>query len=215
MSRKAGRPSKADLAERERLKAKAAAHDRFRAEMESKIAQGRVKLIEWDDAVVRTLMGETLPDDCLVAAPPVEQFLYQKLRGVPAEKLEEAYCAALLDLLMSDVPLYHYRDGAEVAPRAVQKTCSVGRPPDCHDHEGHEAHPEGAAPRRGPRIHRLRRHDEAALGRPRIDDGGGRGADCRRARLERPRDAVAHATEGQGAASPKGGEIRGQKAPLF
>jgi hypothetical protein len=116
-----GRPSKAAVAERKRLKAEAAARDRFREDMESKIAQGRVEVIEWEDAVVRSLMGEKLPDDCLLAAPPIGQFLYRKLRDVPAEeKQEEAYCAALVDLLLSDV-LYLHSDGTEVEPHAVRK----------------------------------------------------------------------------------------------
>jgi hypothetical protein len=74
-SRKAGQHGRFDRAERERLKAEATVHDRFREQMEAKIAQGRVKLIEWNDAVVSTLMGETLPDDCLVAAPPIPDTL--------------------------------------------------------------------------------------------------------------------------------------------
>jgi hypothetical protein len=79
MIRKAGRPSKATLAERARLKAKAAEQDRFRTEMERKIAQGRVQLIDWDTATVRSFMGETLPDDCLVAAPPIPDKILAEL----------------------------------------------------------------------------------------------------------------------------------------
>jgi len=93
MNRKAGQHGRSDLAERARLKAEAAAHDRFREEMESKIAQGRVELIEWDEAVARTLMGEKLPDDCLVAAPPIPDKLLAALfnalmnhRRIPKER---------------------------------------------------------------------------------------------------------------------------------
>jgi hypothetical protein len=119
MTRKAGQHGKADLAERKRLKAEAAAHDRFREDMESKIAQGRAKLIEWDYAIVRILAGEKLPDDCLVAAPfpPADQFVLDKLHSVPAKKFDGAMLAALLDLLMSDVPLD--RAGVQLVARSI------------------------------------------------------------------------------------------------
>jgi hypothetical protein len=87
MIRKAGRPNKFDVAERDRLQAEAAAHDRSREDMESKIAQGRIKLIEWDDAVTRILMGEKLPDDCLVAAPPTpDKLLVTLLNELMSDK---------------------------------------------------------------------------------------------------------------------------------
>jgi hypothetical protein len=96
-------------AELQRRTAAAAEQDRRRAEMEAKIAQGRVELIEWEEAGVRTLMGETLPDDCLVAAPPFSpamQFLMDKIRGVSVEQFERAVNQAVIDLLLSGgVPL--------------------------------------------------------------------------------------------------------------
>ncbi|MBV8112330.1 MAG: hypothetical protein JO012_21460 [Hyphomicrobiales bacterium] len=95
-------------AELQRRKAAAAEQDQRRAEIEAKIAQGRVKLIEWEEAVVRTLMGETLPDDCLVAAPPFSpamQFLMDRVRDVHVDQFDAAWRRAMIDLLQSDVPL--------------------------------------------------------------------------------------------------------------
>jgi hypothetical protein len=106
---KAGRPNKAALAERKRLKAEAAAHDLHREWLESEIKQGRVEVLSTKEYFDRMDSNpfDSL-DNVLISEPfpPFWQFIVDKLRDVPAEKFDEdALQAALLDLLISDVPL--------------------------------------------------------------------------------------------------------------
>jgi hypothetical protein len=107
--RRAGRPGKADLAERKGLKAEAAAHDCHREWMESQIKQGRVEVLSLKEYFDRMDSSPFDPlDNVLIAAPPLHpalQFLVDRLQGVPAEKFEGAMLAALLDLLAGDVTL--------------------------------------------------------------------------------------------------------------
>jgi hypothetical protein len=89
-----GRPTKADLQERARLKAKAAEDDEVRALIEESIAKGQ-------DV-----------SDIIFPAPrpssPAMAFLLDRLRGlkdVTDRQFEAAYKAAAADLLRSDLPL--------------------------------------------------------------------------------------------------------------
>ena len=95
-------------AELERRRAAVEEHDRLRKEMETKIAQGRVEHIPWTNAVVRTLMGQRLPDDSLGVGPfsLAEQFVLDRTKGVPDQRFDAALRQALIDLLNSDVPLH-------------------------------------------------------------------------------------------------------------
>jgi hypothetical protein len=91
-----------------RRRAAAKEEDRLRKEMVTKIAQGRVEHIPWTNAVVRTLMGERLPDDSLGfgAFSLAEQFVLDRTKGVPVERSDAAFRQALIDLLNSDMPLH-------------------------------------------------------------------------------------------------------------
>ena len=109
--RKAGRPTQADLEERQRRRANAAEQDRRRQEMEAKIAQGRVKLISWFEYMTGDV--DVSDPDVLIAMdtlppalyPPYWRFLHDKLQDAPSERFEEAVLRALRDLLVSDVAL--------------------------------------------------------------------------------------------------------------
>jgi hypothetical protein len=87
--RKAGRPTKADLDERERRKAKAEEHDRHRAAMEAAIARG----------------GLWLPADAVSPFSPATQFILDRVHQVTADQFDDAMRATMLALLRSDVPL--------------------------------------------------------------------------------------------------------------
>jgi hypothetical protein len=122
-SGKAGRPTRADLAERERMKAKAAADDHFREWMETKIARGEVESLSWNEAVYR--YGDPADDmaEVLITRPlprtvmsPVIQWLANKFMFKTSKSTdgdlfkstrptEDEVIAALLDLLASDVRL--------------------------------------------------------------------------------------------------------------
>ena len=107
MTRKAGRPSKAELEQRgQRKRARQRAEER-RRQMELRIRQGLVEVVDWNDAVNRHLIGEPLPDDVLVSAPltPAEQFVRAKLDAVSPDQFDAALRQAMIDLLISDVPL--------------------------------------------------------------------------------------------------------------
>ena len=102
--RKAGRPSNAAIAERERRKRAWRREQEQRRQLESCIKRGLVGTIAWDEAIVR--LGD-LRDDVLVRAAhsPTLQFVLDRIKGTSSEQFDAALHKALCELLASDLPL--------------------------------------------------------------------------------------------------------------
>jgi hypothetical protein len=108
------RRKKTTRAERELRRAEARQQDRRRKEVERRIDLvergidlNAIKIIPWEEATIRVLCGEQLPDDALVEAPltPAEKFLMSRLRNVPVEQFDDALKKALSELMASDMPM--------------------------------------------------------------------------------------------------------------
>jgi hypothetical protein len=103
MSRGAGggRPSKADLAQRARRKRAWSRTQEQRRQTESRIQQGLVEVIPWEEAVNRRRAG-TLKDDVIVIGvqeallSATEQLLAKKLGGIRLEQLDDAAMRRIL-----------------------------------------------------------------------------------------------------------------------
>lgn len=108
MSRR-GRPSATVLAERKRRKKAWARQEEDRRQMESRIAQGLVARISFDEMLRLHPQGGKLDDKNVIVAlpvlPPASQFMSDKLKGVSIKHIVSRYRLAMIDLLNSDVPL--------------------------------------------------------------------------------------------------------------
>ena len=111
------RRKKTTRAERELRRAEARRRDQRRAEIERRIDLvereidlDAIKIIPWEEATVRVLCGEQLPEDLLVEMPltPAEKFLYPRIRKVPVEQFDDALKKALSELMASDTPMSSY-----------------------------------------------------------------------------------------------------------
>jgi hypothetical protein len=107
--RKGGRPSKAEVQERERCKKAFAREQEQHRQMKSRIKQGLVEVISWDEAVDRHMTGN-LRDDLVVTQPsllsPAAEFLLGRLNGVRDEQWDMVLHQAILDLLeKTNVPI--------------------------------------------------------------------------------------------------------------
>jgi hypothetical protein len=124
--RKGGRPSKAEVQERERRKKAFAREQEQRRQMESRIKQGLVEVISWDEAVDRHCSGN-LSDDFLFTMPLLHsralQFVLGRLNGVCAEQWDMMLHQAILDLLeRSDVPIEDGRRDIAMLLRMLKRT---------------------------------------------------------------------------------------------
>jgi hypothetical protein len=102
------RRKKTKRAERERRRAEAHKQDRRREKIERQIHLGTVNIIPWEEATIRVLCGEQLPEHVLVEAPslpPAIEFLRQRLRQVPVDQVDAAWKQALTELLYSGTPM--------------------------------------------------------------------------------------------------------------
>jgi hypothetical protein len=102
------RRKKTTRAERAKRKAEARKQDRLREKIERQIALGTVKIIPWEEATIRVLGGEQLPEDVLVEAPPdppAIEFLCRRLRHVPVDQVDAALKQAVTELLSSNTPM--------------------------------------------------------------------------------------------------------------
>ena len=102
------RRKKTTRAEREKRKAEARKQDRRREKIERQIALGTVKILSWEEATIRVLCGEQLPEDVLVGEPPLRpaiEFLRRRLRHVPVDQVDAALKQALTELLSSSTPM--------------------------------------------------------------------------------------------------------------
>jgi hypothetical protein len=102
------RRKKITRSERKRRRAEAHKQDRQREKIERQIAFGTVKIIPWEEATIRVLCGEQLPEDVLVEAPPlppVTEFLIRRLRQLPLDDTDEALKQAVSELLSSSTPM--------------------------------------------------------------------------------------------------------------
>jgi len=116
MSRGAGggRPSKADLAERERRKKAWAREEERHRQMQARINAGLVEVIPLEEAVKRHRAG-TLKDDVIVTdehhalLPVAEQLLAKKLQGVRPEQLDDAAMRRVLLEVLVETPYEEVR----------------------------------------------------------------------------------------------------------
>ena len=114
------RPDKNELEERKRRQKAWVREQEHRRQMESRIKQGLVEVITWDEATLRHMRGEALGDDVLVAFP--EDPLAVKLRGVRPEHADDALRRAMMDLLVESEDQDTRRAIASALERIVGRT---------------------------------------------------------------------------------------------
>jgi hypothetical protein len=109
------RRKKITRTERELRRAEARKQDQRRKEIERRIdlvERGidpqAIKFISWEEATIRVLCGEQLPEDVLVEEPPLrpaEEFLRRRLWHVPVDQFDAAWKQAVTELLSSSTPM--------------------------------------------------------------------------------------------------------------
>ena len=105
------RRKKTKRAEGERRRAEAHKQDRRREKIERQIYFGTVNIIPWEEATIRVLCDEQLPEDVLVEAPPLPpaiEFLNRRLRHVPLDQFDAALKQAVSELLSGSTPMSAY-----------------------------------------------------------------------------------------------------------